>query len=117
MSALPRTRPTYCTATKEREGPKVEVIPTRGVAKRRLCDTSRMALLSHIPYSVLQTIRAAEGTHARSSRENCSASRRVEGSCAVRSRIDAGADPLSPGAECDCGERHSPNRMGRIICR
>ena len=55
-----------------------------------------MALLSHIPYYVLQTIRAAEGTHARSSRENCSASRRVEGGCAVRSRIDAGADPLSP---------------------
>ena len=29
--------------------PKAEVIPTRGVAKRRLCDTSRMALLSHFP--------------------------------------------------------------------
>jgi hypothetical protein len=26
--------------------PKAEVIPTRGVAKRRLCDTSRIALLS-----------------------------------------------------------------------
>src|SRR5882672_6201946 len=28
--------------------PKAEVIPTRGVPKRRLCDTSRMALLSHV---------------------------------------------------------------------
>ena len=29
--------------------PKAEVIPTRGVAKHRLCDTSRMTLLSHFP--------------------------------------------------------------------
>jgi hypothetical protein len=37
----------------------------RSVAKRRLCDVSGMALLSHIPYSVLPAILAARGADAR----------------------------------------------------
>jgi hypothetical protein len=31
------------------EGGKGEVIPTRGAAKRRWCDTSKVARLNHIP--------------------------------------------------------------------
>jgi hypothetical protein len=38
-----------CPSSNRRLVPKAEVIPTRGVAKRRLCDTSRMTLLSHFP--------------------------------------------------------------------
>jgi hypothetical protein len=34
-----------------RKVPKAEVIPTRGVAKRRLCDILGMALLSHVSSS------------------------------------------------------------------
>jgi hypothetical protein len=46
----------YPVATTERtlqdvsNVPNAEVIPTRDVAKRGLCDVSKMALLSHIPY-------------------------------------------------------------------
>ena len=60
-----------------------------------------MALLSHIPYSVLPNDSRGKSAHARPSGENRSASRRVEGSCAVRSRIDTSVNQLSPSREPD----------------